>query len=254
LACPASPVHYQADPVKTLLTSVLGTLHVLNAFCRDKERNQLASAVKVLLSSTSEVYGDPEVHPQSEEYKGSVSCTGPRACYDEGKRAAETLCFDFMRTYGAVIRVARIFNTYGPRMQFDDGRIISNFVHQALVGNPITIYGTGAQTRSFCFVSDLVQGLRKLMDGSDAGPINLGNPEEHSVSEMATKIWEMVTKSSGKSEIQYLPATLDDPARRKPDISKAKRLLNWSPAVALDDGLKQTEDEFRARLRKIRPN
>lgn len=240
LACAASPVHYQADPIGTLMTCVQGTLNMLE-LARQKN-------VRILITSTSEVYGDPELpwHPQPEEYKGNVNCTGPRACYDEGKRAGETLCFDYHRLYGTKIRVARIFNTYGPRMLLNDGRIISNFVVQATKGEPITIYGDGSQTRSFCFVSDTVDGLIRLYLSDEIGPVNVGNPDEHTVLEMAQLIRARIPKC--RSEIQFLPRTQDDPMQRKPNISKAQSKLGFKPTVLLDDGLNETIKEFSQRI------
>jgi len=238
LACAASPPHYQADPEHTLMTNVAGTRNLL--------RLAEETGARLLLSSTSEVYGDPEVHPQTEDYRGWVSCTGPRACYDEGKRAAETLAFDFLRAHRADVRVARIFNTYGPRMRCDDGRIVSNVVCQALSGDDITIYGDGSQTRSFCYVDDLLEGLMRLMESDRAVgmPVNLGNPNELTVRELA----DMVVAMTGtRSRIVYAPLPEDDPRRRKPDISRAIDLLGWRPTVDLEQGLEATiawfEDE-----------
>lgn len=231
LACPASPPHYQADPEHTMLTNVLGTRNLL--------RLAEESAARLLLASTSEVYGDPEVHPQTEDYRGSVSCTGPRACYDEGKRAAETLAFDFLRGRRADVRVARIFNTYGPRMRCDDGRVVSNFVCQALSGEDITIYGDGSQTRSFCFVDDTVEALVRLMDSeiAEGMPVNVGNPNELTM----TRLVEMIVAITGSnSRIAYYPLPVDDPRRRQPDISRAKLLLGWEPKVELEAGLRAT--------------
>ena len=231
LACAASPPRYQADPVHTMMTSVLGTSHLLELAERD--------GAKFLQASTSEVYGDPEEHPQREEYWGHVSCTGPRACYDEGKRAAETLCFDFLRAGRVDARVARIFNTYGPRMRPDDGRIVSNLIVQALSGSPLTIYGTGEQTRSFCYVSDLVRGLRALMgaDPNPAGPVNLGNPGEFTINQLAALVVEQTGTSS---TVRHQPLPADDPKRRRPDIGRATRLLDWTPEVPLRAGLAET--------------
>ncbi|TVQ06557.1 MAG: SDR family oxidoreductase [Leptolyngbya sp. DLM2.Bin27] len=237
LACPASPVHYQYNPVKTIKTNVLGTLNMLGLAKRVKAR--------LLLASTSEVYGDPEVHPQPEEYRGNVNPIGIRSCYDEGKRVAETLAFDYHRQNNVDIRVARIFNTYGPRMLENDGRVVSNFVVQALQGNPLTVYGEGAQTRSFCYVSDLVEGLMRLMNGDYIGPVNLGNPDEYTILQLAQTVQSMVNPDS---DLVYKPLPQDDPQRRKPDITKAKTFLDWSPAVPLQDGLKLTIDDFRDRL------
>ena len=231
LACAASPDHYQADPEHTMLTNVLGTRNAL----RLAER----TGARLLLTSTSEVYGDPEVHPQSEDYRGNVSCTGPRACYDEGKRAAETLAFDFLRAGRADVRVARIFNTYGPRMQDDDGRVVSNFISQLLSGQELTIYGDGSQTRCFCFVDDTVKGLLRLMEsGSAVGmPVNLGDPREMTVRELAVMI---IGLTGAHSHIVEQPLPEDDPRRRRPDISRAIELLGWRPQTSLEEGLGKT--------------
>jgi len=240
LACAASPVHYQAPGrrVHTTLTCVMGTYNSLQLATKND--------CPVLISSTSEVYGDPNVHPQPEDYWGNVHCIGPRACYDEGKRCGETICFDFNREHGTKIRVARIFNTYGPRMCFNDGRIISNFVVQALKGDPITVYGTGEYTRSFQYVDDLIEGFLKLIDHpTELGPVNLGNPDEHSVKEMAEIIRDMC---NSKSEIVFQEAVVDDPKQRKPDGSKGHRVLGWKPVISLKDGLTKTIEEFRTRL------
>ncbi len=235
LACPASPVHYQFDPVQTTKTSVHGAINMLG----------LAKRVhaKILQASTSEVYGDPTQHPQREEYWGNVNPIGPRSCYDEGKRCAETLFFDYNRQHGLSIRVARIFNTYGPRMHPNDGRVVSNFIVQALKGEPITLYGDGQQTRSFCYVDDLVKGLIGLMATPDevTGPVNLGNPNEFTILELAEKVIDM-TGSASKIENKPLPQ--DDPVRRQPDITKARELLDWQPVTQLDDGLRKTIDYF----------
>ncbi|PSR18423.1 NAD-dependent dehydratase [filamentous cyanobacterium CCP3] len=239
LACPASPVHYQYNPVKTIKTNVMGTLNMLGLAKRVKAR--------FLLASTSEVYGDPEVHPQTEEYRGNVNPIGIRSCYDEGKRVAETLAFDYHRQNNVDIRVARIFNTYGPRMLENDGRVVSNFVVQALQGNPLSIYGTGAQTRSFCYVSDLVEGLMRLMNGDYIGPVNLGNPDEYTILELAQAVQSMVNPDA---ELIYKPLPQDDPQRRKPDITRAKTFLDWSPTVPLQEGLKLTIDDFRDRFNR----
>lgn len=231
LACPASPPHYQADPEHTMLTSVLGTRNML--------RLAEVLGARLLLTSTSEVYGDPEVHPQREDYRGSVSCTGPRACYDEGKRAAETLTFDFLRAGRADVRVARIFNTYGPRMRFDDGRVVSNVVCQALEGQDITVYGDGSQSRSYCHVDDTVEGLMRLMDSDSAVgmPVNLGNPNELTVVELV----ELVLAMTGShSRIVRRPLPVDDPRRRRPDIGRAQELLGWEPKIDLRSGLEAT--------------
>ena len=236
LACAASPPQYQADPEHTMLTNVMGTRNAL--------RLAEEAGARLLLTSTSEVYGDPEVHPQAEDYRGSVSCTGPRACYDEGKRAAETLAFDFLRLGRCDTRVARIFNTYGPRMRPDDGRVVSNVVCQAIVGDDITVYGDGLQTRSFCHVDDLVEGLVLLMLSEDARgqPVNLGNPQERRVSELV----DLVVRMTGsRSRVTHLPLPQDDPRRRRPDISRAKRRLGWAPAIDLEDGLADTIAWFR---------
>lgn len=237
LACAASPPHYQADPVHTMLTSVMGTRNLL-ALAAD-------CGARLVLASTSEIYGDPLVHPQVETYFGNVNPTGPRACYDEGKRAAETLCFDYMRAGRADVRVARIFNTYGPRMRPDDGRVISNMITQALENRDITIYGDGAQTRSFCFVDDLVAGLLLLAGHKTAmtKPINLGNPTELTVCELAGRVLAM---TGSRSNIVAMDLPIDDPRRRKPDITAAQRLLGWSPKVALEDGLRETISWFAA--------
>ncbi|AVM75723.1 UDP-glucuronic acid decarboxylase family protein [Magnetospirillum gryphiswaldense] len=239
LACPASPVHYQRDPVQTTKTSVHGAINMLGLAKRIN--------AKIFQASTSEVYGDPEVHPQTEDYRGSVNPIGPRACYDEGKRCAETLFFDYHRQHGLRIKVARIFNTYGPRMHPDDGRVVSNFIVQALEGRPITLYGDGSQTRSFCFVDDLIEGFIRLMNSADdiTGPINLGNPQEMTIRELA----EAVIKLTGaKSELVIKPLPADDPLQRQPNIAKAREKLGWEPKVALEDGLHRTIDYFRARL------
>jgi UDP-glucuronate decarboxylase len=231
LACAASPPHYQADPVHTMLTSVMGTRNLL-ALAAD-------SGARFLQASTSEVYGDPEVHPQTETYLGSVNPTGPRACYDEGKRAAEALCFDYRRAGRVDVRVARIFNTYGPRMRADDGRVISNLVTQALAGVDITLYGSGEQTRSFCYIDDLVDGLLRLLNAEEApaGPINLGNPQEITVRQLADRVLQM---TGSFSRVVYRPLPIDDPRRRCPDISLAGLLLRWAPKVPLDVGLSRT--------------
>lgn len=237
LACPASPIHYQHNPVKTVKTNVMGTLHMLGLAKRIKAR--------FLLASTSEVYGDPELHPQPETYHGNVNPIGLRSCYDEGKRVAETLAFDYHRQNNVDIRVARIFNTYGPRMLENDGRVVSNFVFQALKGIPLTVYGEGQQTRSFCYVSDLVDGLIRLMEGDSIGPINLGNPEEYTVLELAQKVQHLVNP---EVELQFSPLPADDPKRRQPDITRAQTLLNWQPTVDLAEGLARTIEDFRSRM------
>ena len=229
LACPASPRHYQKDPIGTMKTCVMGTLNILEL--------ALKKGARVLQASTSEVYGDPEIHPQPESYLGNVNPIGPRACYDEGKRAAETLMFDYHRMYGVEIKIARIFNTYGPRMLENDGRVVSNFIVQALRGDPITIYGRGTQTRSFCFVEDLVRGLQLLMESpaSVTGPCNLGNPHEITVSEFVHLVIRM---TGSQSKVVRMPLPEDDPRRRKPDIGRARELLGWGPQVELREGLR----------------
>jgi UDP-glucuronate decarboxylase len=239
LACPASPVHYQYDPVQTTKTSVHGAINMLGLAKRTK--------AKILQASTSEVYGDPEVHPQTEDYWGNVNPIGPRGCYDEGKRCAETLFFDYHRQYGVDIRVARIFNTYGPRMHPDDGRVVSNFIVQALRGKPLTIYGDGSQTRSFCYVSDLIEGLVRLMDASKeiTGPVNLGNPREMTIRELAEQVIQM---TGAKSKLEQKPLPGDDPTQRCPDIGLAKKQLGWEPAVALEEGLEKTIQYFKETL------
>ncbi|MGF1602292.1 MAG: UDP-glucuronic acid decarboxylase family protein [Thermosynechococcaceae cyanobacterium] len=237
LACPASPVHYQYNPVKTVKTNVMGTLHMLGLAKRIKAR--------FLLASTSEVYGDPGVHPQPESYWGNVNPIGIRSCYDEGKRIAETLTFDYHRQNNVDIRVARIFNTYGPRMLAQDGRVVSNFVVQALRGEPLTVYGTGEQTRSFCYVSDLVDGLIRLMNGDHIGPINLGNPDEYTMLELAQQVQDLVNPDVA---IEFKPLPKDDPQRRKPDITRAKTLLDWQPKIPLAEGLRKTVESFREQL------
>ena len=237
LACPASPVHYQYNPVKTIKTNVMGTLNMLGLAKRVKAR--------FLLASTSEVYGDPDVHPQPEEYRGNVNCIGIRSCYDEGKRVAETLAFDYHRQNNVDIRVMRIFNTYGPRMFEHDGRVVSNFIVQALQGTPLTVYGDGSQTRSFCYVADLVEGMMRLMNGEHIGPINIGNPGEYTILELAETIQKMINPDA---ELSFKPLPQDDPKQRQPDITKAKNLLGWEPKINLEDGLKMTIEDFRSRL------
>ena len=243
LACPASPIHYQNDPVQTTKVNVHGSINMLGLAKRLK--------AKILQASTSEVYGNPNIHPQVETYWGNVNPIGPRACYDEGKRCAETLFFDYHRQHQLKIKVARIFNTYGPRMHPNDGRVISNFVVQGLHGNPITIYGNGSQTRSFCYVNDMVEGLVFLMKTSDemTGPINLGNPKENSILEIAQRILEL---TGSRSKIIFEPLPQDDPERRQPDISLAKQILDWSPKVTLEEGLPKTIDYFDNLLRTKR--
>jgi UDP-glucuronate decarboxylase len=239
LACPASPIHYQRDPIGTMKTCVLGAANLLE-LARVK-------GSRILQASTSEVYGDPDIHPQPETYVGHVNPIGPRACYDEGKRAAEALFFDYRRTHDVAIKVARIFNTYGPRMLEDDGRVVSNFIVQALRGQPITIYGSGAQTRSFCFIDDLVTGLELLMESPESvtGPCNLGNPEETSVEEIARRILALTASRSG---IHLQPLPQDDPKRRKPVIDRAAEMLGWTPKIRLDDGLRETIAFFSLRV------
>lgn len=238
LACPASPVHYQYNPVKTVKTNVIGTMNMLGLAKRVKAR--------FLLASTSEVYGDPEIHPQSEDYRGSVNPIGIRSCYDEGKRVAETLTFDYHRQNGVDIRVVRIFNTYGTRMLENDGRVVSNFIVQALRGQPLTVYGDGSQTRSFCYVSDLVEGFIRMMNNPDhTGPVNLGNPGEYTILELAQAVQAQV--GSGV-EIDYKPLPQDDPRRRRPDITRAKLWLGWEPTVPLQEGLQKTIEDFRQRI------
>jgi len=239
MACPASPVHYQRHPVQTTKTSVMGAINMLGLAKR--------LYIPILQASTSEIYGDPTVSPQSEDYFGNVNPIGIRACYDEGKRVAETLFFDYHRQYSTPIKVARIFNTYGPGMQFNDGRVVSNFIIQALQGSDITIYGDGSQTRSFCYVSDLVKGLITLLfsDRNITGPINLGNPKEDTILHLAEKIIELTNSSS---KIIRLPLPQDDPKQRRPDISLARDILEWTPTVALEDGLLKTIEDFERRL------
>jgi len=236
LACPASPVHYQFDPVQTTKTSVIGAINMLGLAKRCK--------AKILQASTSEVYGDPQVHPQPEDYWGHVNPTGSRACYDEGKRCAETLFFDYYRQHKMKIKVARIFNTYGPRMHPSDGRVVSNFIMQALQNKPITVFGKGTQTRSFCYVSDLVDGLVRLMNsgGDFTGPVNLGNPKEFTMNELATVVKKL---TGSKSKIEYKPLPSDDPKQRQPDIALAKRKLGWSPKIPIEKGLPATIEYFR---------
>lgn len=239
LACPASPIHYQHDPIATGKTSVMGALHTLGLAKRCHAR--------ILQASTSEVYGDPEVHPQPESYRGCVNPIGPRSCYDEGKRMAETLFFDYHRQHGVDIKVIRIFNTYGPRMSAHDGRVISNFIVQALNGEDITIYGDGMQTRSFCYVDDLIDGMVKMMNSRDdfTGPVNLGNPGEYTMLDLAQKIIKL---SGSDSKIVYRPLPQDDPMQRQPVIDLAKKELNWEPTVKLEEGLARTIEYFRILL------
>jgi len=239
LACPASPVHYQYNPVKTIKTNIMGSINMLGLAKRVK--------AKILQASTSEVYGNPEKHPQDESYWGNVNPIGLRACYDEGKRCAETLFFDYHRQNKVKIKVVRIFNTYGPRMHPNDGRVISNFIVQALTNRDITVYGDGSQTRSFCYVDDMIDGIIKMMQTPDeiTGPINLGNPEEKSILELAELILKLC---KSKSKIVFLPLPKDDPVRRKPDISLAKKVLNWQPKVPLEEGLKRTIEYFKSIL------
>ncbi len=239
LACPASPVHYQFDPVQTTKTSVHGAINMLGLAKRVQAR--------ILQASTSEVYGDPQVHPQREDYVGHVNPIGLRSCYDEGKRCAETLFFDYHRQHGVAIKVARIFNTYGPHMHPDDGRVVSNFIMQALRGEDITIYGDGTQSRSFCYVDDLIDGLLRLMDSADdfTGPVNMGNPQEIAVGMLAEKI---LTLTGSRSKLSYKPAVADDPQQRRPDITLAQKNLGWQPHTSLDDGLRETIRYFQRQL------
>lgn len=236
LACPASPIHYQNDPIQTTKTSVLGAYHMLGLARRTK--------AKILQASTSEVYGDPVVHPQTEDYWGNVNCHGFRSCYDEGKRCAESLFFDYNRMHGIRIKVIRIFNTYGPNMAINDGRVISNFINQALNNEDITIYGDGSQTRSFQYIDDLIEGMTKMMDTDDSftGPVNIGNPQEYTVLELANKVIDL---TGSKSKIVFCPLPFDDPKKRKPDITLAKTKLDWSPKVSVDEGLIKTIEYFR---------
>jgi UDP-glucuronate decarboxylase len=240
MACPASPVHYQRDPVQTTKTSVHGAINMLGLAKRVR--------AKILQASTSEVYGDPHIHPQTEDYWGNVNPIGPRSCYDEGKRCAETLFFDYRRQHNLRIKVARIFNTYGPRMHPNDGRVVSNFIVQALLGHDITIYGEGSQTRSFCYVDDLIEGLMRLMGSADGvtGPINIGNPTEFTILQLASQVVDFV---GSRSRIVHRPLPQDDPRQRRPDISKAQEVLKWSPQTPLADGLKRTIAYFEDLLR-----
>ena len=238
LACPASPVHYQYNPVKTVKTSVMGAINMLGLAKRVRAR--------ILQASTSEVYGDPLVHPQTEDYWGNVNPIGLRSCYDEGKRLAETLMTDYHRQNNVDIRIARIFNTYGPRMLEDDGRVVSNFVVQALRGKPLTLYGEGEQTRSFCYVDDLIEGLIRLMNVENQhDPVNLGNPGEFTIKQLAEEVRSIC---GSQSEFTYLPLPADDPRQRKPDIRKAQSLLGWNPTIPLREGLKRTVEDFRKRI------
>lgn len=237
LACPASPPHYQADPIRTMQISVVGTLNLLHLAAQ--------TGARILFASTSEVYGDPSVHPQSEEYRGNVNPIGPRACYDEGKRAAETLMFDFQRQHHVNIAVVRIFNTYGPYMRPDDGRVVSNFIVQALRNQDLTLYGDGSQTRSFCYVADLVEGIQRMMNSSHTGPINLGNPGEFTIRELAERVRRLVGSSG---ELVFRPLPQDDPRQRRPDISRAQALLDWTPQIGLEEGLTLTIPYFAQQL------
>jgi len=236
LACPASPIHYQFDPVQTTKTSVHGSINMLGLAKRVK--------AKILQASTSEIYGNPLSHPQSEDYLGNVNCIGPRSCYDEGKRCAETLFVDYHRQHNLKIKIVRIFNTYGPNMQKDDGRVVSNFIVQALQNNDITIFGDGTQTRSFCYVSDMIEGFMKMMDSPDefTGPVNMGNPNEITILELAEEIIRLI---DSKSKIIHVELPRDDPVRRRPDITKAKKDLAWEPVIPLEEGLKKTIEYFR---------
>jgi len=238
LACPASPVHYQNDPVQTTKTSVHGAINMLGLAKRVK--------AKILQASTSEVYGDPQIHPQTEHYWGHVNPIGVRSCYDEGKRCAETLFMDYRRQHNLQVKIARIFNTYGPHMHPNDGRVVSNFIMQALAGQPLTIYGDGSQTRSFCYVDDMIAGFERLMQSPDGfcGPVNLGNPVEHTMLELAERI---IALCNSRSSIMFKPLPSDDPARRRPDISLARTILEWEPRIGLSEGLSRTIDYFRAR-------
>ncbi|KAL0386081.1 UNVERIFIED_CONTAM: UDP-glucuronic acid decarboxylase 6 [Sesamum radiatum] len=243
LACPASPIFYKYNPVKTIKTNVIGTLNMLGLAKR--------VGARILLTSTSEVYGDPLVHPQTEDYWGNVNPIGVRSCYDEGKRVAETLMFDYHRQHGIEIRIARIFNTYGPRMNIDDGRVVSNFLAQAIRDEALTVQLPGTQTRSFCYVSDMVDGLIRLMEGDNTGPINIGNPGEFTMLELAETVKEMINP---EVEIMTVENTPDDPRQRKPDITKAKELLGWEPKIKLRDGIPLMEEDFRKRLGILRKN
>jgi UDP-glucuronate decarboxylase len=239
LACPASPIHYQFDPIETIKASTIGVINVLE-FAK-------LNGARVLQTSTSEIYGDPLEHPQKESYKGNVNTLGPRACYDEGKRVAETLFMDYHRRYNLQVRIARIFNTYGPSMDKDDGRVVSNFIMQAIKNEPITIYGKGNQTRSFCYVSDLVEGLYKLMESGTIGPINIGNPGEFTILELANKVIKI---TNSKSKIIHKELPIDDPTQRKPDITLAKNILKWTPKIQLEEGLIKTINYFKWLIKK----
>ncbi len=239
-ACPASPLHYQADPIQTMKTSFLGALNLLGLAKRLK--------CKIFQASTSEVYGDPHVHPQKENYWGNVNPIGYRSCYDEGKRCAETLFFDYHRKNNIPIRVARIFNTYGPRMHPNDGRVVSNFIVQALNNQPLTIYGDGSQTRSFCYVDDLIEATIRLMDFSEIGPMNIGNPTEFRILDLAKQV---IALTGSRSPIVHKPLPSDDPKQRRPDISKARQFLSWQPSISLEQGLKSTIGYFEQRLKKL---
>ena len=239
LACPASPIHYQSNPIKTAKTSFLGTLNMLGLAKKNK--------AQILMASTSEIYGNPEIHPQTESYTGSVNPIGIRACYDEGKRISETLCFDYHRQHKVDIKVMRIFNTYGPRMNLDDGRVISNFIVQSLRNQDLTIYGDGNQTRSFCYVDDLINGMMKLMNSEHNGPVNIGNPDEYTINQIAEIILKIINPSL---KITHKPLPLDDPLKRKPDINLANKLLSWNPEVTLKEGLNRTIPWFESQLKK----
>jgi len=243
LACPASPVAYQYNPIKTIKTSTVGVVNVLGLAKRCKAR--------VLHASTSEVYGDPTIHPQTEDYWGNVNPLGPRSCYDEGKRVAESLCMNYHREHGLEVRIIRIFNTYGPRMDPNDGRVISNFITQALRGDPLTVYGNGQQTRSFCYVDDLIRGMMLLMDqDAETGPVNVGNPGEYTMLQLAQEVLKAIPESP--SEIRFEPLPQDDPKQRCPDITRARQLLSWSPTIDLPTGLSRTIDYYRTELARTR--
>lgn len=248
LACPASPIHYQTDPIHTMLSNVQGTYNLLGL--------SYLKGARFLQASTSEVYGDPSVHPQTEEYWGNVNCYGPRSCYDEGKRAAETLVFDFQRVVNADCRIVRIFNTYGPNMAVNDGRVVSNFIVQALQGKPLSIYGDGSQTRSFCYVDDTIEAILKALEGSYTKPLNVGNPKEFTMLELATEVLKITKRLENNrhnndmmnADIQYFTLPQDDPKQRQPDITKMKKLYKWTPKVELEQGLKKTVDYFKETL------